>query len=131
MPLELRHAWGQWDRPIPDLGEPVATFDHADGLGEVRLHKVGEVYWVTYPHRSVHHEDRGTLYRECCPYAEVANREFGKVKRVRCHTASPSHPWNEGKDMPGYHKCGACGYPTWIECHGVAAGGCERCGYHG
>ena len=128
--LELRWAYG-FPRDMIDLGEPLASFPRLDGLGDVRLHEVDGRLYVTYPRKSLKDAERGYLYREVCPWPEVKRHEWGLATSHQCHTADPSHPWNTGSKRPGYHDCGACGYPTWHEIHGVAAGFCVRCGYHG
>ena len=120
------------------LSAPLATFPGRHptqgSLGEVCLHiqeETGSLF-VSYPKFSLLPKDHGMLVREVCPIpAGFLVKKWGKAEQVQCHTEDPEHPWNIGSEKPGYHRCGACGYPTFIEVHGYSAGHCERCGYHG
>ena len=127
-----RTAYGP--EPVPEVGEPLQTFKHGQGLGEVRLHQDPErdyLLWVSFPRYSLKKGEEGILVRVFCPYPEVYRKDWGKARYHQCHTKSRTHPWNQGAESPGSHRCGACGFFTWQEIHGVADGFCLRCGYYG
>lgn len=132
--LPVRLTYGQGNPPEPTL--PIASFPHALGLGTVLLFKDHRgQFWVSYPRHSLRQGEEGQLIRYLCPVTEGFmwnnGNQWGTVEFHQCHTEDPRHPWNEGLEFPGSHRCGACGFPTWHELHGVADGYCLRCGYHG
>lgn len=141
--LPLVHCWGHRDG-VPELGPELHGFDHADpARGRVTFHRDTlpkfSRFWVVYVRsridwNALFHEGAGQIVREACPlpYQESAASllRYGKRREVQCHT-DRRHPWNDGASKPGYHFCGACGYPAWIEFHGVADGFCQCCGYQG
>ena len=134
--LRERHCWGFPDSKIPKCGPALASFPHADpSRGAVTLHRdAGGRLWGCSVQTSCRQDDRTAdgrdgLVREWFPLPWTDPKGWGEVREARCHTADPRHPWNEGRPRPGFHACGACGYPAWLEWHGVAAGRCECCGY--
>ena len=124
MPDATCSAW-----PVPPLSDPVASFPNAQGRGPVELREDERGHlWVEYPWEAK--GERPTRRAE--PLECGTNREnWGLTTARQCHRKDPRHPWNRGQPKPGYHFCNACGFPTWIEAHGVAYGQCERCGHHG
>jgi hypothetical protein len=133
----IRHAIIRDRTVTPEqLGKLLRSFPNAAGLGPVELYRNDSasfpVYWVVGPRKSLKRGEEGVLIREAIPLgAGFPVGLWGRVMWIQCHTNDPTHPWNKGNDEAGTHKCGLCGFPTWREVHGFAAGECERCGYHG
>ena len=133
--LPLRREYG--DATVPEgLSPPIKSFPHPTLPGLVCLHSLevgGEfartVHYCSAPH--LYPWDDGVLHRRVVDVGPWHVPMWGERTEIQCHTTSRSHPWNIGQKRPGYHHCGQCGFPTWIEHHGVAAGVCDRCGYQG
>ena len=133
-PGTFPEAWARGRRIA--LGPPVRGFEHAELLGaRVTLHEdAAGGLWIVYPAGTYQDQDGGPG-----PFEMRAERLWFWNRGIwpgpataRCHTGDPSHPWNQDpRTPPGFHRCGACGFPAWLESHGNASGHCERCGHEG
>ena len=134
----------EWDLgPIPELGDAEKTIPHADPeFGEVTLHReIGPLapttykkWWIRYIRRSYAPEDGATPGNpgdkviHLQPVSGHCAFDFGQHRKVQCHRKCSGY---ENYTADGYHTCGACGYPAWVEVHGMADGMCECCGHSG
>lgn len=116
--LKVRHAWGYPDESLPRETVVLRIFAHAKpDRGTVTLEQSPDgKHWVRAQSYSYRPDDE-CVVEMLATIALEQGRNWGTVASAQCCFKS--------------HDCGHCGYPTWIESHGNAAGHCARCWYHG
>lgn len=131
------HCWGQRSHPLPADVEAVRELPHATRPEPIIVYRdrasaYGQL-WTTAIREIPTPDGRSTeTVREWCPLSQHDYRSshFGATRSLRCHRATTESYHTPGCER-GYHLCGHCGFPAWIEVHGCADGGCVYCGYHG